>query len=222
MPQNLWDADKAQQHPELDGLVYRSNLLGRDRSVVNIYGGNTSAKLSAVDHLGRTVEVLWVKGSGSDIASITKQGFAALRLAEVTPLMQRDEMSDEEMVAYLGRCTFLPDRPRQSIETLLHAFISAKHVDHSHPDAVISLACAANGRELCHTLWGKRMVWVDYIRPGFTLSKWIGEGVRANQQADLVVMGKHGLTVWGKTSQACYDQTIRVVQEAEEFIAARR
>jgi rhamnulose-1-phosphate aldolase/alcohol dehydrogenase len=222
MPQNLWDADEARQHPELDGLVYRSNLLGRDRSVVNIYGGNTSAKLNAADHLGRTVEVLWVKGSGSDIASITERGFAALRLAEVTPLMQPDEMSDEEMVAYLGRCTFLPDRPRQSIETLLHAFIPAKHVDHSHPDAVISLACAANGRELCHKLWGKRMVWVDYIRPGFTLSKWIGEGVRANPQADLVIMGKHGLTVWGETSRACYDQTIRVVQEAEEFIAARR
>jgi rhamnulose-1-phosphate aldolase/alcohol dehydrogenase len=206
----------------LGGLVYRSNLLGRDRRVVNIYGGNTSAKLSEIDHMGREVRVLWVKGSGSDVATITVNGFAGLRLDEMLPLLQRDTMSDEEMIAYLSRCTFMPDRPRQSIETLLHAFIPAPHVDHTHPDAVISLACAANGRELCHQLWGERMVWVDYIRPGFTLSKWIGAGVRNNPQADLVVMGKHGLTVWGDTARACYDQTVKVISEAEDFIQHRR
>jgi rhamnulose-1-phosphate aldolase/alcohol dehydrogenase len=222
MPQNLWNDDEARQRPELDGLVYRSNLLGRDRSVVNIYGGNTSAKLLETDHLGRTVEVLWVKGSGSDVADITERGFAGLRLAEVLPLMQRAVMSDEEMIAYLAHCTHALDRPRQSIETLLHAFTPAKHVDHTHPDAVISLACAANGREVCQELWGRRMVWVDYIRPGFTLSKWIGEGIRANPHAELVVMGKHGLTTWGETSKSCYARTIQVIQEAEDFIASRR
>jgi rhamnulose-1-phosphate aldolase/alcohol dehydrogenase len=222
MPKDLWNDHDAQQNPALDGLVYRSRLLGQDRSVVNIYGGNTSAKTTEIDHLGRRVRVLWVKGSGSDIADITERGFAGLRMDDVLPLMGRESMTDEEMVAYLSHCTHALDRPRQSIETLLHAFIPAPHVDHTHPDAVISLACAANGRELCQELWGARMVWVDYIRPGFTLSKWIGEGVRDNPKADLVVMGKHGLTVWGDTSKGCYQQTIRVVQEAEDFIASRR
>ncbi len=222
MPQNLWNDDDARRQPELDGLVYRSRLLGQDRTVVNIYGGNTSAKLAETDFRGQLVDVLWVKGSGSDVATISERGFAGLRLDDVVPLMQRDAMTDEEMIAYLSHTTHALDRPRQSIETLLHAFLRAPHVDHTHPDAVISLACAANGRELCRELWGERMVWVDYIRPGFTLSKWIGEGVRANPKADLVVMGKHGLTVWAESSKSCYLQTIRVIQEAEDFIASRR
>ncbi|RIK37966.1 MAG: bifunctional rhamnulose-1-phosphate aldolase/short-chain dehydrogenase [Chloroflexi bacterium] len=222
MPQNLWNENEARQNPALDGLVYRSNLLGRDRAVVNIYGGNTSAKLKERDHLGREVEVLWVKGSGSDVATITEKGFAGLRLAEILPLMGRERMSDEEMVAYLAHCTHALDRPRQSIETLLHAFTPARHVDHTHPDAIISLACTPNGPELCREIWGDRMVWVDYIRPGFTLSKWIGEGIRANPHAGLVIMGKHGLVNWGESSRECYDNTIRTIQEAEDFIASRR
>ena len=222
MPKNLWNEKEAGQLPELGGLVYRSNLLGSDRRVVNIYGGNTSAKIMETDHLGRSMEVLWVKGSGSDVADITEQGFAGLRLAEITPLIARQAMSDEEMVAYLSHCTHALNRPRQSIETLLHAFTPARHVDHTHPDAVISLACASGGQELCQELWGERAVWVDYTRPGFTLSKWIAQGIRANPKADLVVMGKHGLLTWGETSQECYQQSIRVIQEAEDFIYSRR
>ncbi len=222
MPQNRWNEADKQQHSALDGLVYRSRLLGSDRTVVNIFGGNTSAKTIEHDHVGREVQVLWVKGSGSDVATIGEGGFAALRMPDIAPLIQRAEMSDEEMVAYLNRSVFLQDRPRQSIETLLHAFIPAPHVDHTHPDAVISLACAADGRALCQRLWGNRMVWVDYIRPGFTLSKQIGEGVANNPQADLVVMGKHGLTVWANTSAECYAQSIKVIGEAEEFINSTR
>src|SRR5207247_1785643 len=153
--------------PALDGLVYRSTLLARDRSVVNIYGGNTSAKLTDTDHVGRSVDLLWVKGSGGDMAAITEAGFAGLRLAEILPLLDRTAMTDEEMVEYLTRCAAFPNRPRQSIETLLHAFLPARHVDHTHPDAVISLACARDGQELCRRLWGPRAVWVDYTRPGF-------------------------------------------------------
>ena len=222
MPKNLWNENDARELSALDGLVYRSNLLGRDRSVVNIYGGNTSAKLAEVDYAGRDVEVLWVKGSGSDVATISEQGFAGLRLQELLPLMERDAMSDDEMVEYLGHCLHALGRPRQSIETLLHAFTPAVHVDHTHPDAVISLACAEGGREICEELWGERMVWVDYIRPGFTLSKWIGEGIRANPKAELVVMGKHGLVTWADDCRTCYDQTIKVTQEAEDFIENRR
>jgi len=222
MPQNLWNDAEYQQNPALEGLVYRSNLLGADRSVVNIYGGNTSAKLLEPNHLGEEVEVLWVKGSGSDVATIREQGFAGLRQTEIMPLMARENMSDEEMVAYLAHCTHAQDRPRQSIETLLHAFTPARHVDHTHPDAVISLACTPNGKELCGELWGERMVWVDYIRPGFTLSKWIGEGIRANPKATLVVMGKHGLVTWADDCKECYDSSIETIQEAEEFIVSRR
>ena len=222
MPQHRWNSADAQAMPAIDGLVYRSRLLGSDRSVVNIFGGNTSAKTHEVDHAGKSVQVLWVKGSGSDVATITEGGFAALRMPDMAPLMARAAMSDEEMVAFLNRSTFLVDRPRQSIETLLHAFIPAAHVDHTHPDAVISLACAADGLALCRKLWGDRMVWVDYIRPGFTLSKQIGEGVIGNPKADLVVMGKHGLTVWGDTSAEVYSQTIKVIGEAEEFITHTR
>jgi len=222
MPQHRWNTTDAQSMPALDGLVYRSRLLGSDRSVVNIFGGNTSAKTIEIDHTGKQVQVLWVKGSGSDVATITEGGFAALRMPDIAPLMGRAAMSDEEMVAYLNRSTFLVDRPRQSIETLLHAFIPAAHVDHTHPDAVISLACAADGLALCRKLWGDRMVWVDYIRPGFTLSKQIGEGVIAHPKADLVVMGKHGLTVWGNTSAEVYSQTIKVIGEAEAFIEHTR
>src|SRR5213078_657604 len=140
------------------------------------------------------------------------------RLAEILPLLDRTAMTDEEMVEYLTRCAAFPNRPRQSIETLLHAFLPAKHVDHTHPDAVISLACARDGQELCRRLWGQRAVWVDYTRPGFTLSLWVSRGVRAAPKADLVVMGKHGLITWGQSSRECYERTVRAITEAEEFI----
>ncbi len=220
MPVSYWSDKDAVALPALDGLVYRSNLLGQDRSVCNVFGGNTSVKLTEIDHMGREVEVLWVKGSGSDVLTIKEEGFAGLRLDEILPLMERSEMSDEDMVEYLSHATHALHRPRQSIETLLHGFTPAKHVDHTHPDAVISLACLPDGQEVCHRIWGDRMVWVDYIRPGFTLSKWIGEGLRANPHAECVVMGKHGLVTWGETSAACYASTMRIIQEAEDFVTA--
>lgn len=112
MPINRWNESDKHQLPAIDGLVYRSRLLGSDRTVVNIFGGNTSAKTVERDHVGREVQVLWVKGSGSDVATIGEGGFAALRMPDIAPLIQRAEMSDEEMVAYLNRSVFLPDRPR--------------------------------------------------------------------------------------------------------------
>jgi rhamnulose-1-phosphate aldolase/alcohol dehydrogenase len=221
MPKNLWDKKEAKALPDLEGLVYRSNLLGRDRSVVNIYGGNTSAKITLTDHVGRKVEVLAVKPSGSDIVNITGKQFALLKMDEINPLFEREAMTDEEMVEYLNLTAFEPGRPRQSIETLLHAFVPHKHVDHTHPDAVISIACAPDGEAAARDLWGKRMAWVPYIRPGFTLSKWIGGKVRDNPKIECVVMGKHGLTTWGPDAKTSYDTTIRLVQEAEDYIKAK-
>ncbi|MFQ3567371.1 MAG: bifunctional aldolase/short-chain dehydrogenase [Aggregatilineales bacterium] len=222
MPLNLWDAAEAAARPALEGLVYRSNLLGHDRAVVNIYGGNTSAKLSLVDHMGRAVEVLAVKASGSDVLTITEKGFALLRMEDIRPLIERDAMTDEEMVAYLERTVFEPGRPRQSIETLLHAFIPHRHVDHTHPDAIISLACAPDPEAAARAVYGDRMAFVPYIRPGFTLSKWIGEKVIEHPSIECVVMGKHGLVTWGPDSKTCYDRTIAIIQEAEDYLAERQ
>lgn len=222
MPKNLWTAKDAKKLPDLDGLVYRSNLLGRDRAVVNIYGGNTSAKLTMTDHVGRKVEVLAVKASGSDILDIQSKGFALLKMDEVMPTFQRDKMTDEEMVEYLNRTVFEQGRPRQSIETLLHAFVPFKHVDHTHPDAVISVACAPDGEKAARAVYGKRMAWVPYIKPGFTLSKWIGQQVIDNPRIDCVVMGKHGLVTWADNAKACYDKSVEMIQIAEDYVAAKK
>jgi rhamnulose-1-phosphate aldolase/alcohol dehydrogenase len=222
MPQNLWNDAEAKALPDLDGLVYRSNLLGRDRAVCNIFGGNTSAKIDVVNHAGRQTRVLAVKASGSDLATITEPQFAILYLDDILPLINREAMTDEEMVAYLDRTAFEPGRPRQSIETLMHAFVPYKHVDHTHPDAIISLACTPDAEQTAKDVFGERMVYVKYIRPGFTLSKWIGEKIAANPQAECVVMGKHGLIAWADDSKTCYDNSIRIIQEAEDYIAERK
>ena len=217
---NLWNDAEAPAGDGLASLAYRSRLLGADRTLVNIYGGNTSVKSLETDHVGREVEVLWVKGSGSDIADITERGFAGLKLPEVLPLFERASMSDEEMIAYLDRTAFETGRPRQSIETLLHAFVPAKHVDHTHPDAIIAVACTPNGQDVMREIYGDRAAWVDYIRPGFTLSQQIGAAVRENPGIECVVMGKHGLVTWGDDSKACYETTLRIIGEAQSYLDA--
>ncbi|MCM3782743.1 bifunctional aldolase/short-chain dehydrogenase [Neobacillus mesonae] len=222
MVQNLWDASKAEQWSEgLERLVYRSNLIGTDRSVCNWGGGNTSSKTIIQDFRGRDVEVMYVKGSGSDLASMKAGHFTGLRLDDIRPLFERDEMSDEEMVSYLANCMIDAKHPRASIETLLHAFIPHPHVDHTHPDSIISICCADNGQEIAKEIFGDRFVWVPYIRPGFTLSKMIAEGVLNNPQAELVLMEKHGLVTWGDTSEETYTKTIQVINEAEAYIESK-
>jgi rhamnulose-1-phosphate aldolase/alcohol dehydrogenase len=222
MPQHLWNDQEAAKLPDLDGLVYRSNLLGRDRSVVNIFGGNTSTKLTLTDHVGRDVRVLAVKASGSDVATIVEKGFALLKMDEIDPLIRREAMTDEEMTAYLDRTAFEGGRPRQSIETLLHAFVPFPHVDHTHPDAVIALMCAPDAEAEARKVYGERMAYVPYIRPGFTLSQWIGQKVIDNPKIDCVVMGKHGLVTWGYDSKSTYSKTIAIIQETEDYLADRK
>lgn len=220
VPKYLWNEIDAGSLSKLELLAYRSRLLTADRSVVNVFGGNTSSKVTDKDHAGREVRVLWVKGSGSDMADCTQASFAGLRLDEVLPLIDRDEMSDEEMVTYLNCCAFQPGRPRQSIETLLHAFLAHPEVDHTHPDSIISLACTKRGRKAAEEVFGERMVWADYIRPGFALSKEIALALLDNPMAQCVVMGKHGLITWGETAKECYERTIAIIQEGEDAIRA--
>ncbi|WDH84679.1 bifunctional aldolase/short-chain dehydrogenase [Paenibacillus urinalis] len=222
MVQNLWDESNAGQLKEgLERLVYRSNLIGSDRRVCNWGGGNTSSKTVIQDFRGRDVEVMYVKGSGSDLATMKAGHFTGLRLDDIRPLMEREEMTDEDMVAYLANCMIDAKHPRASIETLLHAFIPHPHVDHTHPDSIISICCADNGREIAKEIFGDRFVWVPYVRPGFTLSKMIAEGVINNPQAELVLMEKHGLVTWGSTSEEAYAKTISVINEAESYIESK-
>lgn len=222
MPKNYWNHEQgAALQNELEKLVYRSNLLGFDRSVANWGGGNTSVKTVELDFRSRPVEVLWVKGSGSDLATMAQQHFSSLKLEDIRPLLERDEMSDEEMVDYLSYCVMDKSRPRPSIETLLHAFLPFKHVDHTHPDAILSLCCSDRGREIAEEIFGHRFVWVPYIRPGFALSKMIAELVRDHPQAECVLMEKHGLVTWGETAEECYERTLSIINEAEDYITKR-
>jgi rhamnulose-1-phosphate aldolase/alcohol dehydrogenase len=219
--ENLWDASKAEDVSELEALAYRSNLLGADRAVANYGGGNTSTKAKEWDHAGREVDLLWVKGSGSDLATIRADQFTGLKLEEVLPLEGRDEMSDEEMVSYLAACQLRPDMPRGSIETLLHAFVPYPHVDHTHPDAINMICCAKGGEELAAECFGEEAVWIPYIRPGFTLSKQVGEAVRNNPNARFVLLAKHGLVTWAETHEESYGRTIEAINRAAEFVASR-
>jgi rhamnulose-1-phosphate aldolase/alcohol dehydrogenase len=219
--QSLWRPEAAANLTGVDRLVYRSNLLGADRRVCNWGGGNTSIKTLETDFRGRPREVLWVKGSGSDLATATRRSFTPLFLEDVVPLLSLDAMSDEEMVAYLSNCVMGQGHPRQSIETLLHAFLPFPHIDHTHPDAIISLACAEGGQEIAREIFGDELVWVPYLRPGFLLSKLIAEAVAAHPPARLVVMEKHGLITWGDTAEECYAATIAVISRAERWIAER-
>jgi rhamnulose-1-phosphate aldolase/alcohol dehydrogenase len=217
---DLWPAD-APPNDVLAELVLASNLLGANRAVSNFGGGNTSAKGTTIDHAGREVPVMWVKGSGSDLATMGPQHFTGLRIEEMLPLMERSEMSDEDMVTYLARCQIDPAMPRASIETLLHAFVPAPHVHHTHPDGINVLAGTADGERLVQECFGDAAVWIPYIRPGFTLSKQVGEAARSNPNLKLVVLAKHGLIVWGDTAEEAYRKTIEVINQAVAFVNER-
>ena len=218
-PADLWDETAAAGLSGLEELVYRSNLLGADRALANQGGGNTSAKGITRDHAGRETPTLWVKGSGTDLATIPATGFAALRLDDVLPLRERDEMDDAAMVDYLRRSALSPDEPRPSIETLLHAFIPAPHVDHTHPDAIIALTSSPDGRRLADEAFGDTAVWLDYQRPGFDMSKRIAELLEANAGARIVLLALHGLVTWGETSREAYESTIEAVAQAAEALS---
>lgn len=219
---NAWDeAVAAEARTTLEQVVLASHLLGSNRALANFGGGNTSAKGTAVDHVGREIPAIWVKGSGSDLATMTDGDFTPLRLEEVLPLFELEEMTDEDMVAYLARCQIDPAAPRSSIETLLHAFIPAAHVHHTHPDAINVLACAKDGKKWIEECFGDAAAWIDYIRPGFTLAKQVGAAVRDNPNLGLVVLGKHGLVVWGDTAKEAYDRTVAVCNQSADYVNNR-
>jgi rhamnulose-1-phosphate aldolase/alcohol dehydrogenase len=220
--ESRWVASEATAQPELEGLLYASRLTGADQKLVLWGGGNTSAKVEETDYRGRRVPVLRVKGSGSDLRTIRLSDFPGVRLDDVLPLLERDGMSDEEMVAYLAHTLIEPTSPRPSIETLLHAFLPARFVVHTHADAVLALTNTPSGRRWVTAALGPQTIWIDYRRPGFALSKLVAEAYRANPAATAIVLQKHGLITWGATARGAYEATIEQVSLAERYIASRR
>ena len=218
---NLWNESESANMDSLDQLVYQSRLIGADTSLVVWGGGNTSIKVTEQDHLGRDVPAMLIKGSGSDMKSIERRHFPALRLDEVLPLFDREEMSDDEMVAYLAKCMMDPAAPRPSIETLLHAFLPYTSVAHSHSDAVVALTNNSNASQALEDVYGDSLAIVEYIRPGFTLSKRVGQAVRGNPSIKGVVLVNHGLFTWGDTAKEAYDIHIDLVTQAEDYTRSK-
>lgn len=202
-------------------LVERSRRLGSDRAVCNWGGGNTSAKADEIDFRGRPARVLWVKGSGSDLATCTQASFSGLFLDDLLPLLERERMSDSEMVEYLAHCFYEPGRPRPSIETLLHAFLPFTHIDHTHADATNYFACAADGEQLARECFGDDLIWIPYRRPGFSLARAVALAVQARPDAKLVILARHGLITWGETDETCSASTLATIAQARDFVEAR-
>jgi rhamnulose-1-phosphate aldolase/alcohol dehydrogenase len=207
----------------VDELIARSNRLGADPRNTNYAGGNTSAKGSDVDPVtSEPVELLWVKGSGGDLGTLQPAGLAVLRLdrlralADVYPGIERED----EMVAAFDYCRHGSGGAAPSIDTAMHGLVDQPHVDHLHPDSGIALATAADGEKLTAECFGDRVVWVPWRRPGFQLGLDIAAIARANPQAIGCVLGGHGVTAWGATSEACEANSLTIIRTAEEFIAS--
>ncbi|MEU0692497.1 bifunctional aldolase/short-chain dehydrogenase [Streptomyces niveus] len=214
----------ASQHSPAAELLARSHRLGADPRNTNYAGGNTSAKGSAPDPVsGADTELMWVKGSGGDLGTLTAPGLAVLRLdrlralAEVYPGVERED----EMVAAFDYCLHGKGGAAPSIDTAMHALVDATHVDHLHPDSGIALACAADGEKLTAQCFGDRVVWVPWRRPGFQLGLDIAAVKEANPRAIGCVLGGHGITAWGGTSQECEENSLTIIREAERFLAER-
>jgi rhamnulose-1-phosphate aldolase/alcohol dehydrogenase len=215
---NLWDEKKSRGLNELGLLIYRSNILGEDASVTNWAGGNTSAKITEKNFRGDQVVVLRVKGSGTDLRTITRPGFPGVELAPVLALRSRAAMNDAEMVDYLAHCLVDLNSKRPSIDALIHAFIDHVHVDHMHPDAIIALCTSKDGPKLMKQIYGDTAAWLPWLRPGFALAKQCGELINGRPRLRAVLLGKHGLITWGGTARESYNATITVIGEAQDFL----
>ncbi|MDG4892113.1 bifunctional rhamnulose-1-phosphate aldolase/short-chain dehydrogenase [Mesorhizobium sp. WSM4976] len=221
---NLWDDAKAEgmSGPEL--LVYRSNTLGSDKRVTNYGGGNTSSKVWQKDPLtGEQVEVLWVKGSGGDSASIKLDGFATLYMDKLRAIkgLYRGVAHEDEMVGYLPHCTFNLNPRAASIDTPLHAYVPKACVDHMHPDAIIAVAAAKDSKAITKEIFGDAIGWLPWKRPGFELGLWLEKFCLDNPEAKGVVLESHGLFTWGDTPKECYETTISVINQAIEWFERR-
>ncbi|MFL9654345.1 bifunctional aldolase/short-chain dehydrogenase [Streptomyces sp. PB17] len=211
-------------HPAADDLLARSHRLGADPRNTNYAGGNASAKGAGTDPVtGGEVELMWVKGSGGDLGTLTEAGLAVLRLdrmralKDVYPGVERED----EMVAAFDYCLHGKGGAAPSIDTAMHGLVEAAHVDHLHPDSGIALACAADGEKLTAECFGDTVVWVPWRRPGFQLGLDIAAVKEANPRAIGCVLGGHGITAWGDTSEECERNSLHIIRTAEAFLAER-
>src|SRR5713101_4010613 len=200
----------------LDQLVEQSRLVGANESLVLWGGGNNSLKTTALDLLGNRIPVMLIKSSGSDMKTITAKQFPAVRLDYIAPLLDRAEMSDEEMVEYLARCLVDPGGARPSIETLLHAFLPANAVLHTHADAILALTNTRGREKTIRDCFGDSLVPVAYRRPGFRLSRDVAEAF--DPRASGIVLMNHGLITWGSSAREAYDRHVELVTKAERYI----
>lgn len=211
-------------HTVVADLIARSNRLGADPKNTNYAGGNTSAKGTATDPVtGEGVELLWVKGSGGDLGTLTEQGLAALRLDRVRALtgVYRGVEHEDEMVAAFDYCLHGAGGAAPSIDTAMHGLVDAAHVDHLHPDSGIAVATAADGERLTGEIFGGKVVWVPWRRPGFQLGLDIAAIKDAHPEAIGCILGGHGITAWGETSEESEQNSRWIIRTAEAYIDAR-
>ncbi len=227
----LWDDETAAGLDPVGRLVYRSNLLGQDQRITNTGGGNTSSKYSETDPLtGEAVEVLWVKGSGGDLRTSKRENFSSLYMEKVRQLRAIYDAAEEkgvktpiedEMVGKYLHCVYDLNPRASSIDTPLHAFIPAPIVDHTHPNAVIAIAAAADGEALTAEIFGDELGWVGWQRPGFDLGLVMGEMAAANPDMTGIMMGGHGLINWAGNDKACYELSLEIIEKAARYIESR-
>jgi rhamnulose-1-phosphate aldolase/alcohol dehydrogenase len=211
-------------HPQVEALVTRSNRLGADPRNTNYAGGNTSAKGEATDPVTQQpVELLWVKGSGGDLGTLTASGLAVLRLDRLRALVDAYPGVDreDEMVAAFDYCLHGKGGAAPSIDTAMHGLVDAAHVDHLHPDSGIAIATAAEGEALTKEIFGDRVMWVPWRRPGFQLGLDIAGVKDANPQAIGVILGGHGITAWGATSEEAERNSLEIIRAAADYIEAQ-
>jgi rhamnulose-1-phosphate aldolase/alcohol dehydrogenase len=226
-----WDDTIAAALDPVERLVYRSNMLGADQRITNTGGGNTSAKLPMPDPLtGEPVEVLWVKGSGGDLRTAKRDGFASLEMAKLNRLRaiyaaaeQRGPKTpiEDQMVGYYPHTVYGLNPRASSIDTPLHAFVPFRHVDHTHPNAVIAIAASRDAERWTEEIYGDTVGYVGWQRPGFDLGLVMAEACRERPQLQGLVMGQHGLINWADDDKTCYERTLSLIEQAARFIASR-
>ena len=218
--ENKWNDKLASKMSEPELLLYRSNLLGSDLRITNFGGGNTSAKIDMPDLLlGKNQNILWVKGSGGDLGSMNLDGFSTLYMDKLIGLkkLYKGLKHEDEMVDLFPHCTFNLNPRASSIDTSLHAFVPNTHVDHTHPDVIISIACMKNGQKMTKKIFDGDLGWLEWQRPGFDLGLKLEEIAKSDPNLKGVVLGQHGLFTWGDTSKECYDLTISIIQRAADW-----
>ena len=217
---NKWQK-KFNNKSKIEQLIIRSNLLGQDLKITNFGGGNTSSKVVTKDPINKkNTTILYVKGSGGDLGSINKDGFASLYMDKLESLknVYRGFDYEDEMVSYYPMCTFNNNPRAASIDTPLHAYVPFPEVDHTHPDSIIALATMKNGKDIIKKIYNKKIGWLDWQRPGFDLGLKMEKLIKNNKNIIGIVLGHHGLFTWGNTNEECYKNSIDIIKKAQIYL----